>query len=167
MRPMCHPSGTRTEASLRDCPMHPAVVPLVARMLAASKDDYLVPSTADNQYANRYGVQLLLRRTSAAVVPIRQRLLGVPDDISRGPLGHTCPLRRWSSKGHCDALTRRCYLVRFFIIDIKRLLGFGPWRGLAGKCGPTVFGNSPCISKVALRSQSPTFGINAAMFLRS
>ena len=45
--------GTKTEASLRDCPIHPAVVPLVARMLEASKDGYLVPSTADNQYATR------------------------------------------------------------------------------------------------------------------
>lgn len=47
--------GTKTAASVRDCPVHPAVAPLVARMLSASTDGYLVPSTADNQYGNRSG----------------------------------------------------------------------------------------------------------------
>ena len=47
--------GTKTEASLRDCPIHPAVVPLVARLIAASPDGFLIPSTADNQYGNRSG----------------------------------------------------------------------------------------------------------------
>ena len=47
--------GTKTEASLRDCPIHPAVAPLVARMLASSADGFLVPSTARNQYGNRSG----------------------------------------------------------------------------------------------------------------
>ena len=47
--------GTKTEASIRDCPIHPAVVPLVARLIAASTDGYLIPSTAYNQYGNRSG----------------------------------------------------------------------------------------------------------------
>ena len=45
--------GTKTEASLRDCPIHPAVAPLVARLIAASRDGFLIPSTADNQYDTR------------------------------------------------------------------------------------------------------------------
>ena len=47
--------GTKTEASLRDCPIHPVVAPLVARLIAASTDGFLIPSTADNQYGNRSG----------------------------------------------------------------------------------------------------------------
>lgn len=48
--------GTKTEASLRDCPVHPALVPLVARLVAATKNNgYLISSTAENQYGNRSG----------------------------------------------------------------------------------------------------------------
>ena len=48
--------GTKTAASLRDCPIHPALVPLVARLVAATDDaGYLIPSTAENQYGNRSG----------------------------------------------------------------------------------------------------------------
>ena len=45
--------GTKTEASLRDCPVHPAVAPLVARLIEAATDGFLIPSTARNQYATR------------------------------------------------------------------------------------------------------------------
>ena len=47
--------GTKTPKSKRFLPVHPALVPLVSRMFAASKDGFLVPSDADNQYANRSG----------------------------------------------------------------------------------------------------------------
>jgi len=47
--------GTKTKASLRDCPIHPSIAPLVARLITDSKDGFLVPSTADNQYGNRSG----------------------------------------------------------------------------------------------------------------
>jgi integrase len=47
--------GTKTDASDRFLPIHPSIVPLVARMFDASKDGYLVPSNADNQYGNRSG----------------------------------------------------------------------------------------------------------------
>lgn len=46
---------SKTEAGIRDCPIHPAVAPLVARMLDEAKGGFLVPSTADNQYGNRSG----------------------------------------------------------------------------------------------------------------
>lgn len=47
--------GTKTNASRRDCPVHPSVAPLVARLVKASTDGYLIPSAADNQYGNRSG----------------------------------------------------------------------------------------------------------------
>lgn len=48
---------SKTEAGVRQVPIHPAVAPLVARMLADSTDGYLVPSSADNQYGNRTSPQ--------------------------------------------------------------------------------------------------------------
>ncbi len=39
---------SKTGAGVRQVPIHPAVAPLVARLLAASKDGYLVPSSADD-----------------------------------------------------------------------------------------------------------------------
>jgi integrase len=47
--------GTKTPASKRDCPIHPAVAPLVARLIKQSKDGYLIQSNAENQYGNRSG----------------------------------------------------------------------------------------------------------------
>lgn len=47
--------GTKTKASNRFLPIHPAIAPLVSMMFAASKDDYLILSAADNQYENRSG----------------------------------------------------------------------------------------------------------------
>jgi integrase len=46
---------SKTAAGVRKCPIHPAVAPLVDRLLAASSDGFLIPSTADNQYGNRSG----------------------------------------------------------------------------------------------------------------
>jgi integrase len=48
-------TGSKTDAGIRECPAHPAVAPLVARLTAASEDGYLIPSTAENQYGNRSG----------------------------------------------------------------------------------------------------------------
>lgn len=48
-----HINKSKTKAGIRECPVHPTIVPLVARMLAESKDGYLVPSTSNNQYQNR------------------------------------------------------------------------------------------------------------------
>lgn len=46
--------GTKTKASKRDTPIHPAIVPLVARLMREAGDDgYLIPSTAVNQYGIR------------------------------------------------------------------------------------------------------------------
>jgi integrase len=47
--------GTKTEASVRECPVHPAIKPLVARLMKHSTDGYLIPSAAKNQYGNRSG----------------------------------------------------------------------------------------------------------------
>lgn len=47
--------GTKTPKSNRFLPIHPAIVPLVARMFDASSDGFLVPSAAANQYGNRSG----------------------------------------------------------------------------------------------------------------
>lgn len=48
---------SKTAAGVRQVPIHTAVAPLVARMLAASTDGYLVPSNADNKYDNRTSPQ--------------------------------------------------------------------------------------------------------------
>ena len=45
--------GTKTKASKRETPIHPALVTLVARLTKASTDGFLVPSSADNQYGVR------------------------------------------------------------------------------------------------------------------
>lgn len=45
--------GTKTKASVRDCPIHAAIIPLVARLISASTDGFLIPSTARNQYKTR------------------------------------------------------------------------------------------------------------------
>lgn len=45
--------GIKTDAGLRDTPIHPAIVPLVARLVSASSDGYLIPSSADNKYGTR------------------------------------------------------------------------------------------------------------------
>lgn len=95
--------GTKTEASLRDCPIHPAVAPLVARMLAASKDGFLVPSTADNQYGNRsgplsqrfghlkkalgYGRAHVFHSTRSTLITMMERAR-VPEGIAADIVGH-------------------------------------------------------------------------------
>jgi integrase len=48
---------SKTEAGVRQVPIHTAVAPLVARLLAASTDGYLVPSNANNKYGNRTSPQ--------------------------------------------------------------------------------------------------------------
>lgn len=44
---------SKTNVGIRQVPIHPALRPLVARMLEASKDGYLILSTAENQYGIR------------------------------------------------------------------------------------------------------------------
>jgi integrase len=55
--------SSKTDAGKRECPVHPSVVPLVARLsadavkraAAGESGGYLIPSAADNQYGNRSG----------------------------------------------------------------------------------------------------------------
>jgi len=95
--------GTKTEASLRDCPIHPAIAPLVARMLAASTDGFLVPSTADNQYGNRsgplsqrfghlktaqgFGTAHVFHSTRNTLATMMERA-GVPEAVASDIVGH-------------------------------------------------------------------------------
>jgi integrase len=44
---------SKTEAGIRQVPIHPALVTLVAKMVKESTDGYLVPSTAAGQYGVR------------------------------------------------------------------------------------------------------------------
>jgi hypothetical protein len=95
--------GTKTEASRRETPIHPAVAPLVARMLAASTDGFLVPSTADNQYNNRsgplsqrfghlktahgFGRSHVFHSTRNTLITMMERA-GVPEGIAADVVGH-------------------------------------------------------------------------------
>lgn len=94
---------SKTAAGIRDCPIHPSVAPLVARMLKASKDGYLVPSTAENQYGNRsgplsqrfghlkkslgYGPKHVFHSTRNTLITLMQRA-GVSEGIAADIVGH-------------------------------------------------------------------------------
>lgn len=95
--------GTKTKASQRDCPIHPAVAPLVARLIAASSDGFLVPSTAENQYGNRsgplsqrfghlktaqgFGTAHVFHSTRNTLATMMERA-GVPEGIAADIVGH-------------------------------------------------------------------------------
>lgn len=94
---------SKTEAGVRQVPIHPAVAPLVARMLAASTDGYLVPSSADNQYGNRtspqgkryghlkkslgFGPSHVFHSTRNTLVTMMHRA-GVDEGITADHVGH-------------------------------------------------------------------------------
>jgi hypothetical protein len=48
-----HITDSKTDAGIREVPIHPALVPLVAKMTKESTDGYLVPSKAGGQYGVR------------------------------------------------------------------------------------------------------------------
>lgn len=94
---------SKTAAGVRECPIHPAVAPLVKRMLKASTDGYLVPSTADNQYGNRsgplsqrfghlkkslgYGPEHVFHSTRNTLATMMERA-GVPEGVAADVVGH-------------------------------------------------------------------------------
>ena len=94
---------SKTAAGVRQVPIHPAVAPLVARMLEASKDGYLVPSSANNQYGNRtgpagkryghlkkalgFGENLVFHSTRNTLVTLMDQA-GVPEGVSADTVGH-------------------------------------------------------------------------------
>ena len=94
---------SKTDAGVRQVPIHPAVAPLVARMLAASTDGYLVPSSADNQYGNRtspqgkryghlkkslgFGPSHVFHSTRNTLVTMMHRA-GVDEGITADQVGH-------------------------------------------------------------------------------
>ena len=94
---------SKTEAGIRECPIHPAIVPLVARMLAASKDGYLVPSTSKNKYGNRshalslrfgrlkksmgFGPQHVFHSTRSTLISLMEQA-GVVEGIAADIVGH-------------------------------------------------------------------------------
>lgn len=94
---------SKTKAGIRECPIHPAVAPLVARMLEASTDGYLVPSTAENQYGNRsgplgqrfghlkesrgFGPSHVFHSTRNTLSTMMERA-GVPEGIAADIVGH-------------------------------------------------------------------------------
>jgi integrase len=48
-----HITDSKTDAGIRQVPIHPTLVPLVAKMTKESTDGYLVPSKAGGQYGVR------------------------------------------------------------------------------------------------------------------
>lgn len=94
---------SKTNAGIRQVPIHPALRPLVARMLAASKDGYLIPSTAENQYGIRtaplsqkfgklktklgFGPDLVFHSTRGTLVTLMHRA-GVDEGFSADIVGH-------------------------------------------------------------------------------
>lgn len=94
---------SKTNAGIRQVPIHPALLPLVVRMLAASKDGYLLPSTAENQYGIRtaplsqkfgklktklgFGSDLVFHSTRGTLVTLMHRA-GVDEGFSADIVGH-------------------------------------------------------------------------------
>lgn len=94
---------SKTEAGVRQVPIHLAVAPLVARLLAASTDGYLVPSSANNQYGNRtspqgkryghlkkslgFGPSHVFHSTRNTLVTMMHRA-GVDEGITADHVGH-------------------------------------------------------------------------------
>lgn len=94
---------SKTNAGVRHVPIHPSVAPLVTRMLAASKDGYLVPSTSDNQYGLRmaalgqkftrlktklgYGPDHVFHNTRSTLITLMQQA-GVPETVATDVVGH-------------------------------------------------------------------------------
>ena len=94
---------SKTEAGIRECPIHPAIIPLVARMLAASEDGYLIPSTSKNQYGNRshalslrfgrlkksmgFGPQHVFHSTRSTLISLMEQA-GVFEGIAADIVGH-------------------------------------------------------------------------------
>lgn len=94
---------SKTEAGIRECPIHPAVAPLVARMLEATKDEFLVPSTAQNKYGNRsgplsqrfghlkkrlgFGTSHVFHSTRNTLATLMEQA-GVPEGVAADIVGH-------------------------------------------------------------------------------
>ena len=95
--------GTKTKASKRETPIHPSLTPLVARLVEASKDGYLVPSTAENKYGVRsdpiskrfghlkkdlgYGPSHVFHTTRGTLITLMQRA-GVVEGIAADVVGY-------------------------------------------------------------------------------
>ncbi len=93
----------KTDAGIREVPIHPAVAPLVARLLAASKDGYLVPSTSENQYDLRmaalgqkytrlkkslgFGPDLVFHSTRGTLITLMQQA-EVKEGVAADNVGH-------------------------------------------------------------------------------
>ena len=94
---------SKTVAGIRQVPIHPAVAPLVARLLEASTDGYLLPSTSDNQYGLRmpalgqkftrlktslgFGTGHVFHSTRSTLITLMQQA-GVPEGIAADVVGH-------------------------------------------------------------------------------
>ena len=94
---------SKTDAGVRQIPIHPAVAPLVARMLEASTDGYLLPSSTDNQYGERasalgkkygrlktaqgFGANLVFHSTRNTLITLMQRA-GVSEGVAADIVGH-------------------------------------------------------------------------------
>jgi hypothetical protein len=94
---------SKTGAGIRQVPIHPALLPLVTRMLEESKDGYLIPSNAKNQYGNRtaplsqkfgrlktelgFGPELVFHSTRGTLVTLMHRA-GVDEGFSADIVGH-------------------------------------------------------------------------------
>jgi integrase len=94
---------SKTDAGIREVPIHSAVAPLVARLLAASKDGYLVSSTSENQYDLRmaalgqkytrlkkslgFGPDLVFHSTRGTLITLMHQA-GVEEGITADNVGH-------------------------------------------------------------------------------
>ncbi|MEN9890478.1 MAG: hypothetical protein RLY78_773 [Pseudomonadota bacterium] len=96
--------GTKNKASKRETPIHPAIVPLVERLMKeAGPDGFLIPSTAANQYGIRsdtlskafgrlkisqgYGAAYVFHTMRGTLITIMDRA-GVPERIASDVVGH-------------------------------------------------------------------------------
>jgi integrase len=94
---------SKTNAGVRQVPIHPAVAPLVARLLAVSEDGYLLPSTSENQYDLRmaalgqkftrlktglgFGKDHVFHNTRSTLITLMDQA-GVPEGVSADVVGH-------------------------------------------------------------------------------
>ena len=94
---------SKTDAGIREVPIHPAVAPLVARLLAASKDGFLMPSTSENQYDLRmaalgqkytrlkkslgFGSDLVFHSTRGTLITLMHQA-GVEEGVTADNVGH-------------------------------------------------------------------------------
>jgi integrase len=120
--------GTKTDAAARKVPVHTALAPVVARLVADSKDGYLIPTTVDNQYGERssaIGKRFGLLKTRMGFGPehvfhsIRKTVATLledaqcPEGIAADIIGHDKPTMTYGLySGGSSLATRREWIEK-------------------------------------------------------